>query len=476
MMINKNIIFSLLVVITFTLMTSCSKVEQIVSNEPKVLRVLGPERVIMQTSNLFEVNEETIEIEIIDTQKIIQELSDMLSRDSMIDINKLYNDKISEIINGPNSPDVLYLTQAELPNYIDDGLLVPLETFIDGDHFDLKGITPSVIEAIRNVGNGTIYALAPTFDTQVLYYNKDLFDKMNLPYPEDRMSWEKIFNLAHQLTYEENGIKYYGLAFPAHYNAYYQLELYLSTYNLSDYDGDYTNFVVNTRERERAWKTIIDLQHDGVVAPLFNTMEPEQPLSYFENDLFIGGRAAMTISGYSEIGSLEEMITGRGYFSEKFEHPDQFNWDIVTFPIHPELGDVGSRLQLRNLIGINTKSNQTDIAWKYIAFINGEKVAKAYATRSTELMSRFDFVRQPKGLSVNLEAFTKLKPAPYNTDVTEVSKKYSNSNWWELTSLEEQYFNQALRGEKTIDEALAEFQIKGQELLEQMIFQQNEEK
>lgn len=435
-MINKNRIITCLLLFFLLFLVGCQKSDPVdLSESPRVLTILGPEMFFKHTLDYFLINESDVEIEVIDEQKIYEEA--VLGSQGKLRYDPA--EKINKIITGPTPPDVIYVSIYQLRKYVDDGWLISLDEFIDNTHFDLEGITPSVIEAIRNEGNGTMYALSPTFNTQVLYYNKDFFDKMELPYPEDRMSWEQIFNLARQLTHEEDGIKYYGFAFNGAVQPYYNLQdIYLPALDISMFDADFTHFIVNTPTLLKAWKEIIALYNDGAVAPPFDSAQFEgapPTETYFNLNPFMGGRAAMTVRDYGYMMHLEDMERGRGPFSRDQEQLEPFDWDIVTYPVHSEAVDVGSSYSLTHMMGINAKSEQPELAWKYISFMNGDKAAKAAASRNTELMSRFEYVKQPLGKAIHLDAFTKLRPAPSNVDTIELKRLFPNGSLGNSLSL-----------------------------------------
>jgi len=472
---KRNCLIALLV-FTLSIITGCLKSEPSASSEPRVLRILGSEYTVNQDSSYFEVSHDNVSIELINIDKIYQEAYNNTSQGQQPSVNP--DDKIKEIINGPNPPDVIYLNQTQLTQYIEEGLITPLDSFIEKEKFDLDGIAPALINGIRNIGNGTLYALAPTFESQVLIYNKTMFDKMNIPYPEDKMSWEQIFNLARQLTHEENGKKIYGLAFESYMDASSQMDIYTQPLNLSIFNADYTSVTVNTPEWEKVWSTIAELHTAEIVPPLFNPMKARESgeivsVSYADRQPFLFGRAAMAIGRYNDIRQLAESMTGNVYYGDAMEQSAKFEWDIVTLPIHPEVGDVGGNVSMYDLLAINANSDQADLAWQYISFINGEKMAKVKAKQSWQLVSRFEHVQQPEGLTINLNAFVALTPAN-NTWVSEFRKLYPKHSPYEITSIGSQLLEQVINGEKTVQEALAEYQTKGQEALDRIRQEENQ--
>jgi multiple sugar transport system substrate-binding protein len=83
-----------------------------------------------------------------------------------------------------------------------------------------------VLESLRKSGGGKLYALPISILTQVMYYNKGIFDKFGVPYPKDGMTWDKTLELAKKLDREEQGQQYFGFAAsPSHILGNNQLSL-----------------------------------------------------------------------------------------------------------------------------------------------------------------------------------------------------------------------------------------------------------
>lgn len=57
-----------------------------------------------------------------------------------------------------------------------------------------------MLNGVRALGQGHLFALAPTFSASVLYYNKGIFDKAGVAYPTDGMTWDELFALAGKVT------------------------------------------------------------------------------------------------------------------------------------------------------------------------------------------------------------------------------------------------------------------------------------
>ena len=362
---------------------------------------------------LYEISHENVAVEII---KIEDE------RYQEGEFKPIDPSKSERGYDGANPPDVVFLNMDQLQRAITDGLLQPLDSFIQDDKdFNIDGIVPIVRDGIREMGNGTLYALAPSFTANALFYNKTFFDQLGVSYPSDNMTWEEVFNLAKELTHEENGEKKYGLSFTGYnyeQNQYYQIANYAAPLGLSMYDEEGKVLTVNTQQWKKAWEVILNAEKSGIVPPPINWDEfyqsgKEEP-PFVEHD-FISGRAAMAIMSWNEVNTLYQIQNGM--YGDASNQIANFEWDVVTVPSHPDAPGVGAGSYLYGFMVINTSAQDPDLAWDYVSFMNGDEVSKVRGKSSWNLVSRGDYIQAPGGLDIHTEAFYSLKPAPYNDDI-----------------------------------------------------------
>ncbi|MDF2720611.1 MAG: extracellular solute-binding protein family 1 [Paenibacillus sp.] len=86
-----------------------------------------------------------------------------------------------------------------------------MSELIKKQQVNINALEPSMVEAIRSISDGKLFALPVVYNTQLLYYNKDLFDKFGIPYAKDGMNWDQAIELSHKLTRLDGGVQYVGL-------------------------------------------------------------------------------------------------------------------------------------------------------------------------------------------------------------------------------------------------------------------------
>jgi multiple sugar transport system substrate-binding protein len=134
---------------------------------------------------------------------------------------------------------------------------------------------------------GKQYGLPTSFSDVVLYYNKDLFDKAGVKYPNADWTWKDEKAAAEKLTDKAAGI--WGDHQPVTYNEYYKTLVQNGASFLSK-DGKKAAF--NTPAGIEAAKWLVD--KSGTVMP---TIEQGQGTADFDTNLFKSGKLAMLHTG-----------------------------------------------------------------------------------------------------------------------------------------------------------------------------------
>ncbi|GIN58521.1 hypothetical protein J8TS2_28400 [Lederbergia ruris] len=105
--------------------------------------------------------------------------------------------------------------------YIEDlDLLMPIDDMVEQSGFDLGVFREGIIDNLRAIdplGEGNLYGLPIESTLMVMYYNKDIFDRLGESYPVEGMTWEEALELAKKLTREVDGVQYKGLALEPSY-------------------------------------------------------------------------------------------------------------------------------------------------------------------------------------------------------------------------------------------------------------------
>ncbi len=104
---------------------------------------------------------------------------------------------------GGIAPDVMREGYASGETWTRRGLNLPLNKFIDGsDGIDRKDFIPVLWDGLKY--QGETYGVPQDINIMGLYYNKDLFDKAGLGYPNANWTWKDLKNAVDKLTIDKD--------------------------------------------------------------------------------------------------------------------------------------------------------------------------------------------------------------------------------------------------------------------------------
>lgn len=433
MKIRLKVLFATLMVLLL-LLSACSSDKETIKYEGdpamkatlKVMSIESERQIMEEYGDLFKAKYPNIELEIVNYQWR-----------NTASLNKVLEEE---------KPDVFSITSNdEYEQFIQDNRMYDLSALLSNRDFDLEGIHPEVINYLRKVGDGKIYGIPSSFLSKAIYYNKDLFDKYGIPYPKDQMTWEEVIQLAKRFP-SEDGIS--GL-YMRNFSDFVNDMAWVSRINpVSEKDLAVT---LNTESYRKIFELILDgYQTKAVNLPDIDLFEVYDP--------FITGTSAMTVDYYYYINNNINWATE--------EKGDQFhlNWDVVSSPVDEFNRDISPYFRVSGIVAINAESGQKQAAWELVKFINSEQLAKAKSrTVSVVVPTRTDYIYNPEGK--RMEAFYNLKP--------DVNRKIINYNLFpnrffgNLDGIINSEGKAVMVGVKTLDEAIASMQERGQRLLDQ---------
>jgi len=424
-----------------------------------------------QYSDMFELAKKNIDIEF----QYVSDWSSMrfASEEEMKEQQRVDNyEKLKEMMTGANPVDVLILDQGTVARLIQDNLLAPLDSYIKKDKIDLEAFVPAVMDTLREIGNNQIYGLTPTFSSSVLFYNKKLFSEAGVNPPTDGMTWDQIFDLAVQMSKGTGKDRVFGLSLSdwgGDLN-FYSVNNIVAPLKLRMYDDKGETMSVDTPQWERAWKRPVELYRQKVIPNQEDLMpdpqETNEGVRYdpYSNRPFFTNRVAMTIGGAYMINELKTFNEN----VDKLKKYQPIDWDIVTYPTLPEMPDVGGSMYLGSIMVVNSKAQNPDDAWEFIKFSTSKETAKFKARSTYEMSSLTEFIKPIDGLSYNIEAFYKLKPNKFEYNEAEDKLNRERPNLMYISTIGDQLFQKALRGDLTVKEALQEWQANGNKLLQEI--------
>ena len=114
-----------------------------------------------------------------------------------------FRQKLQTLVRGDNVPDVFYVNEADCQWLARDGALLDLTPLVARDRaeVDPDDFFPEVFERFRL--DGGLWAIAKDFTPLVVYANRDLFDKWDVPWPAPDWTWDDFLATCKALTHPE---------------------------------------------------------------------------------------------------------------------------------------------------------------------------------------------------------------------------------------------------------------------------------
>lgn len=261
---------------------------------------------------------------------------------------------------GNHKPDLIALNGFDdYKQKVSEGSLTPLDSYLNRDRKELEVYLESPktirgLEILQSYTPETLYALPMSLSSGALFYNKDLFDRYEVPYPWDYITWDEIIELAQRFpTQMDEGKPLYGLSYTSLSGPFsYIIEVaYLQ--DLPYFDPGNWTITMNTPEWRAIWEKFLPGMRGGHFQ-----MDPTAPTSYYDHPFFLGQAAMLRETSYF-ITMMEKLVKTR----------ETINWDIVTVPILSRSHPKSPYYSLGEAYGIASDSPNKDMVWELIAFI-----------------------------------------------------------------------------------------------------------
>lgn len=264
-----------------------------------------------------------------------------------------YFDRLQTQMAGGTAPDVMFLNN--IPSYASRGVLYPLDELIARDGFDTSTYHPGLLAVFSY--DGDVYGFARDNDTNVLYYNADLFDEAGLAYPNADWNWNDIRAAALELTVRDdrNRAVQYGLALEK--NRYPQW-IYQNGGILFDDPLNPTSFHMDSPEAIEAIEFIADMILEDGSVPSFDAMAQLGSTT----ELFSTGRVAMVMTNAARMPTFAEA---------------DFAWDVAPLPAGPD-GERANTLGGAGYV-MSSTTEHVDAAWTFLQFLAGTEGQSIFA-------------------------------------------------------------------------------------------------
>lgn len=337
--------------------------------------------------------------------KIIKNLlSDFEKKNPQIKIDFMhipqnYFQKLHLLFASDTAPDVIFINNQYLPLYANANVLEDMSGYDDIFHYN--NFFDKAIESMK--WNNKIYAVPRDISNLVIFYNKDLFKKYNVPYPKDDWTLKDFLQMAQKF---KNPV--WGISFEEEPLFYLPYLLIFNGWTKDDTENYFSEDVLNKADNKNGLIFYSDLRNKYHVAPT-----KAQIASATMGQLFLQGKIAMHLSGR--------------WLVPKYREDAKFDWDVVEFP------KANTKIQNRVFAdasgwAVSKNSKHKKEALKLIEFLSSEESSEQFAKSGlivpakikTANSSVFLDGNKPKNAKAFLYAAQKSVPTPVTTNYREI--------------------------------------------------------
>lgn len=262
-----------------------------------------------------------------------------------------YWTQLDAAASGGALPDTFWMHSNYIYKYATNGMLMDLGNDIkSSSNVDMSKFPTGLVNIYKI--NGKQYCIPKDYDTIALWYNKTMFDKAGVKYPDESWTWTDLANAAKKLTVKNAGGKttQYGILAPMRdqegfYNFIYQNGGTV----LKEANGKKTSGYDDPKTVD-AMKFYTGLVKDGYSQQEYGDAERAQDI---ENGLdAMGFFGSWNLSGFESNDYMKK------------------NFDCAVLPKGPTGTQASIYNGLGEAIAYNTK--HPDAAWKWVEYLSSK--------------------------------------------------------------------------------------------------------
>ena len=301
-----------------------------------------------------------------------------------------YYEKLGTQIATNSAYDVMMISGSYFENVVKQGGFMDLTDLIKRDGLDFSQYTT---EKANSEWEGRIYALPYELDIQALFYNKDLFDAANVPYPTEDWTWEDLLDAAQKLTRVVDGKQTWGFYAD---NLYPSWVSFIGQNNGSVFAEDGRTPTLNTPEVIETLQFLRDLIYKYKVSPAPGDLP--QGVNAFHS-----GLVAMVVDGSYSVRPTQNTV--------------KFNWDVAPLPA----GKRKAAAYWTQGIAVYAKTPHPEEAWEFAKFLMSQEAQEILAetkmaTPSLKSVANSPLYLEggPSGIKAFIDAYEYGEPVPFN--------------------------------------------------------------
>lgn len=261
-----------------------------------------------------------------------------------------YWTKLEASATSNSMPDIFWMHSNQIYKYADNDILADCSDIVDAANYS------EVSVANATGSDGKIYGVPKDKDIVGLLYNKELFDKAEVEYPDDTWTWDDLESASQQI-YDKTG-KYGYMAYSHDQIGYWNF-VYQNGGQILNDDG--TKAEYTEAATADAIKYYVEIQKNDWCPT------QEQFANTGAAEMFFSGEGAMYYAGNWDLINL---CTTYGDMNGK--------WDVAMLPKCPDPANGDGRASISNSVSYATaaKGKNKELAMDFLKFLGSEEAQK----------------------------------------------------------------------------------------------------
>jgi multiple sugar transport system substrate-binding protein len=361
-----------------------------------------------------------------------------------------YHRKILTMAAAGSKLDVMRLANSYFPRFVEKKALLPLDEYLSRDRaeIDFGDFYPEALMGCE--AEGHLYGLPLDIPGWAVYYNRGMFDRAGLPYPEESWTWETFLDISRKLTQDLNGD---GIL--DQYGAYIKvkmavIELLAGQSGAMILNQDNSKSLFDTPEG----RAVLRLLYDLIVT--YGVVPPQEVRA--NQDLFAMEKVAMVLLTRGEVTGFRRNLA--------------FDWDVASVPRWVQRDPSALIVGGFNPWVIARTTELPEDSWRFLKFFTGQEAATKMARTGRIVPARRSVAESPAFLKTtppeNNGAFLDLIRTPKKVFVPRF-QRYSR-----LGKVFEDSIQLLIEGRLTVEECAAKIAREVDQLIEEVRAEQQE--
>ena len=292
------------------------------------------------------------------------------------------------------APDVIFINNLNVPVY--EKYLMDLNTLFEEDK---KSYYPQVLDIMTY--ENRLLAIPRDISELVIFYNKDLFNKYNVEYPNANWTINDLLTISKALTKDNH----YGISFEED-TIYYLPYLRIFGGGILDKNG---NLIIDSDNSQKGIQFYSDLRNKYKVAP-----KKYQSASKTMAQMFMDGQLAMHLSGR--------------WLVPKYREDVKFDWDVINFPNVNGKSAITLDSSGYAIVKSSKKRNE---AIKLVKFLTSKNSSEYFTKTGLIVPARIDNLystsfldnKKPANSKAFIDIIKKSEKTPVSKNYSEVTDK-----------------------------------------------------